>query len=185
MKQAPPLRVRPNPYFALDADGMPAGIVRVDPEVGRPGVIEFIGATLTKTTIEGEVFKGVRNERLPKSYQRRSTAIVFAQDAISIAATPYHIEQVRAGAVLADDKETARACRIWFVDPKVALEQAKARAIAEWKASHDDPPPVDAWAAAIGPEAKRAEPAKTGEDLSLARPWDAPIEPGDKAPKVK
>lgn len=179
MKKTPTLRVRPNPYFALDAQGMPAGIVRVDPAVGRPGTIEFIGATVRKTVIDDP-----ENKKREHLYQRRATSIAFAQGAVEIPLTPYHVEQVRAGAVLADDRETARTCRIWFADPEGALKQAKRKAIANWRASHGEDPPVELWPGAVGPEAKREAPAPKAEELPLLRPWDAPIEPGASAPEV-
>jgi len=167
MKKPVLLRVRPNPYFALDANGMPAGLVRVDPEAGRPGVIEFVGAKVLKTPTDEK-----DNKAREPMYRRRATLITFAQEPVEILATPYHVEQVRSGALIAADKETARACLIWFVEPAAAPEQAKAKAIADWLATTGEKPPVEDWPGALKPAEAKA-PVDPAEEV-LAAPFLTP-----------
>lgn len=140
------LLVLPNPYSALDAEGMPAGAVRYDPEVGRPGVIEYIGVAVSKKPVDDKA-----NLQREKREQRRKTTFRWTPKPVQIPATPYHKDLVRSGQILAADQATARECKIWFVPPKVALEQAKAKAIDEWRATHGQRPPFESWDEAVGP----------------------------------
>lgn len=144
MKEAS-LRVLPNPYFELDAHGMPAGMCVREPGTGRPGVVEFIGVTVAR---KAEKFDE-RDPHRARATPRRPAKLVYAQAPVEIPATPMHVDYVRKGALLAADQPTARACKIWFVPPAHAIEQAKMRAIEQWCANHAEPPPIDQWDDAV------------------------------------
>lgn len=174
MKKTAILRVRPNPYHTLDGAGMPAGLARVDPDVGRPGTVEFIGATMTKTILKGEVIKGVVNERLEPRYRRRATSISWAQGAVEIPATDMHKQYVQTGACIAEDEATAKACGVDFMPPADVLEAFKKKAIAEWRLTNEEDPPVADWNAAVNPP-KAGPPKPNSAPMAPARPWDAPI----------
>lgn len=150
MRPTPNLKVLPNPFFALDADGMPSCHVRLDPEVGREGVIEFIGVVVSKDVLTGADAPKDNAKRDPQ-FRKRSTTFVWAQGPVEIPVTAYHVERVRSGEILAADKATAQACKIWFVEPAVAIAQTKKREIAAWVASHGEEPPVEEWDAAVAP----------------------------------
>jgi len=159
------LRVRPNPYFTLDAFGMPAGLVYADTTVSRPG---FIGATVTKRDADNK-----ENKAREPMYRRRELVIAYAKGAVEIVKTPLHVDAVRSGALLAEDKETARECRIWFVEPEEALKQAQKKAIVDWRASHGEDPPFDKWADAVNPPQPDKTAAAPEEEL-LASPFLTP-----------
>lgn len=169
MEKPVKLRVRPNPYFELDAYGMPAGLVRVDPSVGRPGTIEFVGAKVTKRDIDTK-----ENKAREPLFRRRELVIAYAKGAVEIVKTDLHVQAVRSGALLADDKETARACGIWFVEPEAALKQAQAKAIADWRASHGENPPVGEWSGAVDPPNPDAPAVAAPAEEPLASPFLTP-----------
>jgi hypothetical protein len=171
--KTPTLLVLPNPYAALDKNGMPAGAVRYDPEVGRPGVVHYIGVEVTKKPIDTP-----ENKAREQREQRRETTFVWAQRPLQIPGTAFHVDLVRTGQILAADQPTARACKIWFVPPAKALEQARQAATARWEAERGEKPPVDQWDAAVGPPAKVRPPVK--EEPLIASPF-AP-EPTPAAP---
>lgn len=168
MKPNATLLVLPNPYFALDANGMPACAVRYDPERGRPGVVHFVGAEMIKQVVDTP-----ENRRREPRFQRRTTRYTWSQVPITIPNTPLHIGYVRSGALLAVDRATARECGIWFVEPGKAIAQTKAREIAAWRASHGEDPPTADWPDAVKPKAANAAPAENREDAPvLASPFE-------------
>lgn len=183
MRPTPNLKVLPNPFYALDADGMPSCHVRVDPEVGRKGVIEFIGVQVFKEVLTGDGAPEGNAQREPH-LQRRSTRFVWAQAPVEIAATPWHVEQVRAGSILAADKATAQACRIWFIEPAAAIAQTKTRSIAEWIASHGAEPPVEEWDAAVGPQKPVAVAPVVAAEPVFASPFGGAPASAPVAPKA-
>lgn len=158
------LRVRPNPYFSPDPYGRPAGLVRVDPSVGRPGTVEFVGAKLTKRDVNT-----AENKAREPMYRRRETVIEYVKGAVEIVKTELHMQAVRTGALLAEDKETARECKIWFVAPDEALKQAKAKFVAEWRASHGEDPPEET----VDPPQPDKPAAGPSEEV-LASPFQTP-----------
>jgi hypothetical protein len=175
MKQPAYLRVLPNPFAALDANGMPSGAVRYDPEVGRPGVVHYIGVEVERKPIDDKA----NLQRAPRE-QHREVTYVWAQRPVEIPATAFHVDLVRTGQILAADQPTARACKIWFVDPAKALEQARAQAIEKWRAERGEKPPVELWAEAVGP-AKKSKPAMA-EGPTLASPFTP--DPMNEAPRA-
>jgi hypothetical protein len=165
------LKVLANPYFALDANGMPAAMCRWDPEVGRPGAVEFIGVTIARKQEPFEERSPFRKRATP----RRPAKLVYAQTPVEIPLTPMHRDYVRQGALLAADQPTARACLIFFVPPANALAQAKAQAIAQYRASNGQDPPVEQWEGAVkGPPARLHGPplpAPDPQELFFASPF--------------
>lgn len=151
--KTPMLSVLPNPFHALDADGMPACACRYDPEVGRPGVIHYIGVEVTATLDPNQ--PGPKDPQRKRATDKQVLTFTWAQKPVEIPATSLHIDYVRTGAILAADKETARACRIWFVEPEEALRQARNGAVARWRAERGEDPPVALWDGAVGPPAAR------------------------------
>lgn len=183
MRPTPNLKVLPNPFFALDADGMPSCHVRLDPTVGRKGVVEFIGVQVLKEVLTGDGAPEGNAKREPH-LQRRSTRFVWAQEPVDIAATTWHVDQVRAGAILAADKATAQACKIWFVAPAEAIKQTKAREIAAWVASHGEEPPVEEWDAAVGPQKPVAVAPVVAAEPVFASPFGGAPPALNPAPKA-
>lgn len=169
MSKTATLRVLPNPFSALDAEGMPAGAVRYDPDVGRPGVVHFVGAEMVREVLDEEAFKGNR-ERQPR-FRRRRTRFTWSQAPVVIPATKYHVERVRAGELLPADKDSARVCRVWFVEPARALAAARDRAITDYRASCGEIPPIHAWDAAVGRSVPASPAPRRAEPQPLAAPF--------------
>lgn len=184
MKKTTTLRVRPNPFHTLDGEGMPAGVARVDPDVGRPGTVEFIGATMTKTVLRGEVVKGVVNERREPRYRRRATSIAWSDKAVEIAATDMHKQYVQTGALIAEDEATAKLCGVDFMEPTLVLAAFRKLAIADWRTHHEEDPPVDEWDAAVS-SPRAAPPIPDKAPSAPARPWDALVPPTTAAPAAE
>lgn len=169
MKKTPTLRVRPNPFHTLDAEGMPGGIARVDPTVARPGAIEFIGAVMTKS-----IAPDPENQKREPMYRRRKTSIRWAEKPVEIVDTELHRQYVKEGTLIAEDEVTAKLCGVVFLPPAEVLVAFKKKAIAEYVASHGEEPDVDAWDAAL--KLKTIKPAEIADATPvLARPWDAPV----------
>jgi hypothetical protein len=178
MKPTPTLKVLPNPYFVLDHEGMPAGAVRWDPEVGRPGTIHHIGVTVTRAVVPNG--QGNRtaaypeNAKRPANQRRRAVRFQWAQEPVEIPMSAGHRAAVRNGTILAADKETARACLIYFVPPAQALQEARERAIAKWNAATGENPPIELWNAALGPTEPKPARTDSPPDAPLAMPFGGP-----------
>lgn len=155
------LQVVPNPFHQLDANGMPATLPRLDPSVAPPGLIQFIGTTMTKKDAPLQSGAPVRPER---ERRRIHTILHNVHDPVVVVATPFHVGQVRSGETLACDAETARLCKVKFVPVAEALAQSMVAAERKHKGESGQSPPVDQWRALLekpkaAPEAQSAEPS--------------------------
>ena len=137
MKPQKQISVVVNPYHALDADGMPATLVMMDPQHGRPGQVQFIGANITHNPDAGD-------KRLPM-WRRRAKVVKFMPNPIKIALSAYHKEQVAVGALIVADEESAKACGVKFEPVRDVLDAAAKKAAAEFEKLHEEAPPVEAW----------------------------------------
>lgn len=161
MKPTPMLSVLPNPFFALDAYGMPSGACRYDPEVGRPGVVHYIGVDVSIAVDPNQ--PAPNDPKRKRATPKQTVSYAWTQKPVQIPATQLHVDYIRSGAVLAADKASARACRIWFVEPAEALRQARAAAVIRWRAERGEDPPVETWDAAVGPRPAAPPPAASRE----------------------
>jgi hypothetical protein len=166
------LLVYPNPYAALDADGMPNGIVRFDPVHGRAGTLDFIGASATFRT---EVRKDAKGRTLgprdaPEVQPLRTRVIEYDLRPQRLPHTDYHVSQIRSGDLITIDESTARICQEAFVPPVEAFAKAKARAIADWKTLYLEEPDTSGWPLFVLLDAQGAP--LPGQD--------APVPEGDK-----
>lgn len=144
------LKVLPNPYASLDAQGNPDGVVRYDPALGLPGVVHYVGATVTAKwadksgapagPLRPPPAVAKKNDAHFRSVER---AVTFSGAAVDIPDSPYHRERVRDGSQIAADSQTARACGVPFLPYATAIERAKGRASAKFKAQTGQLPP---WA---------------------------------------
>lgn len=113
------IEVIPNPYIALDKDGVPQGAVGA----GMPGI--FIGAAVdphaSKMTGKQRFYYPLDRDGKPEKRVHFSADIVTS---------------VQAGELIAANKATARACGISdkeYLEPAAALEAEKKKALAYWQ----------------------------------------------------
>lgn len=144
------LKVLPNPYASLDAQGNPDGVVRYDPALGLPGVVHYVGATVTAKWVDksGAPAGPLRPppavaKKNDAHFRPVERAVTFSGEAVDIPDSPYHRERVRDGSQIAADPQTARACGVPFLPYAAAIERAKARACEKYKAQTGQLPP---WA---------------------------------------
>ncbi len=129
------LRVLPNPYCALDADGDPAGAV--------PRVDLTNTATIERRNRQGRTVK----TQVPTLTVLLCAAVApvpagksakvkyaFESDPATVPDCVEHRGYLRRGEAFAADEATAKLVGIEYVEPDFALELAKERAANEFKA---------------------------------------------------
>lgn len=138
--------VYPNPFIHLDHDGYPAGATPCDMHEHVGLVRKWVGAELdTEQTKPIEKFEP-GDLRTP----RQVTRFRFRFDApTALPCTPYYADRIRDGELIPADETTARYVGIAFRDPAEVLEEAKTKAIDDWKAREEEPEHVDVFDAAI------------------------------------
>ena len=147
------LTVYPNPFVALGADGMPCGRLHVEP--GHPRPFDVIGGKLRRVRVERDEDRN-RSDRERAMARRLDTRGVRVIGMATIRMAPVVLdgsqwvrERVSSGDLVAADKKSAAACGIPakdFRDPLDLLTAELKARIAEWTASHDDPPAVADYA---------------------------------------
>ena len=137
------LRGYPNPYSALDANGMPAGFCRYDPEHGNAGEVHHVGATLSYAPIT-EVRDQMKGETRPTKF---ATKVEHSFEPATLPHTDYFVKRFRDLDLIVADEATARICGMAFLPPAAALRAAKQAVIADWQSTYGTPPPVDEWPA--------------------------------------
>jgi hypothetical protein len=122
------IRVLPNPYASLDADGNPNGAFQHE---GVPGA--FIGARLVKADPNHrEPNVGAMIAGLAKAPLWR---FEFDDvDPVELDASPHLLYAIRHGELLPADEATARECGLKFVPVGDALAAAKDKACKAFKA---------------------------------------------------
>ena len=113
------IEVIPNPYIALDKDGVPQGVVGA----GMPGV--FIGAQLD----------------LAATQKMGKNRFYFPLDRDGGAKKKVHLSgdvvtAILAGELIVCGKDAARACGLTdkeYLDPERALEAEKTKALSYWR----------------------------------------------------
>lgn len=178
------LRAFPNPYAALDADGMPSGAFRYDPDHGMPNAIHFVGVVVTRTQVPPP--KGEKPRQFKKEGRFPLVKLTFAYDFSAPTDLPHSDYFVRALRVtgprdlIIADAATAAIVGVPFEDPQKVLEGERSAAIMRWNRQYGTNPPVERWAAyAIGAGAATdtapavSAPAAAPEAASAPRAPDA------------
>lgn len=173
MPASAPLRVYPNPYASLDAEGNPDGVVRYDPTLGLPGVVHYVGARVAARWADRSAAPAGPLRPPPSvsrtndgRFRRVAREAVFDGAPVEIPDSPYHRERVRDGSLVAADERSARACGVPFVAREVALDRAKGRACERFKAQTGVLPP---WA-------KKSESVRAALDRSVAQGKEGAVE---------
>jgi len=151
------LRVYPNPFAHLDHQGIPAGTYAFDPIHGH-GSRGWVGATVDRSktgpiptdgdlqmtirTKTGAPSRTVNVDRAP----RKRIVFTHAVDAPTpVPDMPHYRFGIRSGDLIIGDAATAAVIGVPFVDPRIALKTAAAKAIAKWEATYSEPPPTATW----------------------------------------
>jgi hypothetical protein len=128
------LSVLPNPYHALGPTGQPAGVVMFEPDPGGFSSASwrgYVGARIDeKNTVVRDVLAlgDIRSAR-------QDTAYTFdTHTPVAVPISPYYLERLREGSLLAADARTARIAGVKFVDPGEAIATARDAARERWKA---------------------------------------------------
>lgn len=135
------IKVYPNPWKALDADGDPCAVVPRDPigDGGGPG--SFVGARIdaARTKMGPELRKGddLRSRRQTTKFTFLGIAsndpdlssLLAAAEPVEVPATRYYRDRLLDGSLLPADAETASAVKMRaFTPPAQALAGAKSHA---------------------------------------------------------
>lgn len=144
------LRVIPNPFAHLDGDGHPATVV-TNHQTHRP-----IGAELVM--VDGKL--------------RKKFALTEPE---TVGDQRYYVDSVREGALIAWDEETAKACRVPFVEPKAALDAAMAEAAKRYLEETGKPAPF----------AIAEQPVPNTAPTASAPPAEATPELSDEEPQTR
>jgi hypothetical protein len=151
-------RVLPNPYSALDHEGIPCGAFPFDPVHGG-GARRWVGATIASALLDEEAAKKARQGavvvgRRAESFVATPQRTLYAFDLTpqAVLATPHYRMGARMGEIFPVDVESARALGVDFVPPLEKLAGARAHAIAEWTAQHGTPPDTSRWPANLQSE---------------------------------
>lgn len=125
------LVVYPNVFAAVDHQGRLSAAVRYDPEHGKPGVVHFIGAEMRRSPRDGLV----RNSMKERGFRQTmyDTTFEHSLEEQRVPHTDYIKRQVRDGSLIPANAETARLCNVKFVDPSVALNNARDKLVQEVK----------------------------------------------------
>lgn len=161
------IEVIPNPYIALDKDGVPQGAV----SAGMPGV--YVGAQVdivaTRKTGKMRFFFPGGSENVERA---KTQKIVGGMLAVKVAFTADMVASVRAGELLAVTKESAALCGISekeYLEPEAVLASEAEKALAYLKSAKGD-------AAKLGEIPHKATP----EDASLASSTSVQLTPTTK-----
>lgn len=130
------LLVYPNPFIAIDHDGMPAGACPCDmPEHVGMTSRQWVAAELDP---QGTVLlEKLSAEELRYRDARQQTRFKFAfGEPTKLPITEYYKDRLRSTELLAADKDTAHAAGLEFIAPADALAKSKAAALKKWAALH-------------------------------------------------
>lgn len=132
MKILRTLRVYPNPYHHLDHEGRPCGVLPWEPE--GDGVTTFDSRRFVGATLQAVITK-----KFPKGDARQTeqdTTFIFSDEAVQVNDTPYYRRAIKSGEIFAADADTARRAAVPFMEPTLALTNAKAGALHHLKNIH-------------------------------------------------
>ena len=158
------LRVLPNPYTFIDADGEPQGAYPADPS-HHGGKRMWIGAKLdpARTKIDAEADRRMRGQTGAwKGDDRPSpqtTKFVFVTESITIPLTAHYLDGIRTGALLAADEESYRKAfgtSKGFLPTQEIVAEERAQAAAGFFAERGRAP---GWA--------ESHPAETASEAAL------------------
>lgn len=179
------LRVLPNPFAFLDHEGQPAGTFPFDPAHAR-GARRWVGARIDlspasdgkpKTrpldrashgdwSMRAKVDGQIRTVRIAAASGQRTIFAFEIKEPQPLPMSEHFVRGVKEGSLIAADVDTAKRCRVPFVDPVKALCAAAKKAIVDWTNTYGEPPNVDAW-----PEHLRAAAGLSDEEpVAVATP---------------
>lgn len=163
------LRVCPNPYKFVDADGTPMGVFPEDPEYAG-GTRRWVGASLCPVRTKITQERDPHTERAHK----QTTCFVFDMGPHERPATPHYLQGIRTGDLLAADLETARLAGLpedpktaeamglpMWATPEKVLEREKAAAHARHRAHRGKDAQLGEPPRPLGPKGAEAKPAAT------------------------
>lgn len=128
MAAARTLRVFPNPYLHVDAEGRPVAVVPVEPTNQNDVGGGYVGATLkfVKTFIAPK--SNHPNVRMPQQ-DMQETWFEFDDEPVTVPDTIYYRRAIMSGELISADEKTSRTmCRPKHVEPSVVLGASKERA---------------------------------------------------------
>lgn len=133
------IKVLPNPYSFLDAEGLLAGACPEGEELRSGGMLpmrRYVGATLKHSAYVK------RQEGYGQDGSRAKIGFDFASDVVELEApdslAAFYAKRMRQASLI-DAKDKAKALAV--------LAEWRERAIKEFESAHGEPPPVDQWVA--------------------------------------
>lgn len=170
------LTVFPNVYAAADHLGRLSGAVRYDPDHGKVGVVHFVGSTMQRTPRKGLI----RNENKERGVRQTmyDTTFDFQLDEQRIQHTDYNKRQIRDGSLIPANAETARLGGVRFVDPNIALAEARRKLVQELVSLYGEDV-ANEWSS-------KWPPYRIGEEERSTEPTrETTVEPVDKETEVE
>lgn len=157
------LRVIPNPYRALDADGNPTSVY---PCHRRHAPGEYVGATLAINVLVPAIVDTVKRTRRGQTKaqavqtrgERSKARFVFSTEPVDLPAEGevggYYRAGIRDGVLIPADAATARACNMAFEPPDIVLARERERAATAIEKEFGEAPE---WAIATTTQAPTAQ----------------------------
>ena len=143
------LRVYPNPYLHIDADGRPVAALPIEPAHNNDTGHRRVGMVLKHALIS-------KADRLSPQQDMQETWFEPADELpVTVPETAYYQAAIRDGSVIPADEATSRASSKPHVDPAIALAKQRDLAVERLKDQahehHDDRMVAALKAHAFGP----------------------------------
>lgn len=144
------LLVYPNPYAAVDHEGLPSGVVAGCPEHGQGGLV-YPGASVDEGRTVLLDHPDVAEKAAGSAADRQLAALLdrdkarsrpqrtrwkFSREPVPLPATAHYLRCLRDGDLVPADEATSTAVGLRHRDPLLALAEARQRAVDEWVAAH-------------------------------------------------
>jgi hypothetical protein len=169
------LRVYADPYGALDHEGRPAHVC--PKELPTSAHDRWVGAHLHADTklkqVDAHVLESVR---AGLHEHPQDTLYDFDEAPVELPVTPYYLQRIKHGEIVAADAATAREAGVKFEDPQLVIARSRMKAIRHWRREHGAIPPF-----ATEADARLLAQIEDAEQKAAAQPLEAAKAAAEKA----
>lgn len=130
------LKVWPNPFHALDHEGVPCALLPYEPE--GDGVTTFDDRRFVGAHLQAKITQTFQRGDARHAIQR--TSVKYTNEEVTVRNTAYYAHAILRGEIFAADEASAKAVGIQkFLPPGEGLQLEKEAAIGLWeRAAHEE-----------------------------------------------